>query len=523
MTRLILSLLLALAPVNCYAVTAAKEPPPSTEFGRDWHNSEDAEAAAALLPGVGFDALPDGTVIGGAAGASLTLRPGATGIGTLTIAGIDTDTGLVGASYLRVQSGGTPTLSLVGPTISGANLNGTLGSTTPSTVSATTVVASGNITGFGTITAVGGFVGAVPVASLNGGTGASNSTFWRGDGTWATPAGGLASADIDTSAELRTILTDEVGTGAAYFVGGALGTPASGTVTNLTGTASININGTVGATTPTTGAFTTVTASTPITDANVANALTIDGGTINNSAIGGGTPSTGIFTTLQTTSTITSLATVTIAPAANTSALVSTGYSLTGSNAQSLIDLAGTWNTSGTPTLIKASVTDTASNAASKMLELIVGGSTVFQVGKTGNATAVGTLGHVSGFETYNTTAAALARTVSQRENAIYSGAAAGLYMASDNVIEWTSGNGGGSDGANTGNSDTGLARAAAGVIAVTNGSTGGGAMQFTEMTSPSAPATNNIVFFAEDNGSGKTRLMARFPTGATQQVAIEP
>jgi len=43
--------------------------------------------------------------------------------------------------------------------------------------------------------------------------------------------------------------------------GGALGTPASGTVTNLTGTASININGTVGATTANTGAFTTVTAT----------------------------------------------------------------------------------------------------------------------------------------------------------------------------------------------------------------------------------------------------------------------
>jgi hypothetical protein len=39
---------------------------------------------------------------------------------------------------------------------------------------------------------------------------------------------------------------------------GPLGTPSSGTVTNLTGTASININGTVGATTATTGAFTTL-------------------------------------------------------------------------------------------------------------------------------------------------------------------------------------------------------------------------------------------------------------------------
>jgi hypothetical protein len=34
---------------------------------------------------------------------------------------------------------------------------------------------------------------------------------------------------------LRGVLSDEVGTGAAYFVGGALGTPASGTATNLTG------------------------------------------------------------------------------------------------------------------------------------------------------------------------------------------------------------------------------------------------------------------------------------------------
>ena len=41
----------------------------------------------------------------------------------------------------------------------------------------------------------------------------------------------------------------------------ALGTPASGIVTNLTGTASININGTVGATTPAAGAFTTLSAT----------------------------------------------------------------------------------------------------------------------------------------------------------------------------------------------------------------------------------------------------------------------
>jgi hypothetical protein len=51
-------------------------------------------------------------------------------------------------------------------------------------------------------------------------------------------------------------------TGVATLGNGAiLGTPASGTVTNLTGTASININGTVGATTASTGAFTTLSAT----------------------------------------------------------------------------------------------------------------------------------------------------------------------------------------------------------------------------------------------------------------------
>jgi hypothetical protein len=72
---------------------------------------------------------------------------------------------------------------------------------------------------------------------------------------------------VATSAQIAAAVTDETGTGALVFatsptlVTPALGTPASGVVTNLTGTASININGTVGATTASTGAFTTLAAS----------------------------------------------------------------------------------------------------------------------------------------------------------------------------------------------------------------------------------------------------------------------
>ncbi len=56
----------------------------------------------------------------------------------------------------------------------------------------------------------------------------------------ATGVSGLATGvatflAAPSSANLRAALTDEVGTGAAYFVGGALGTPASATLTNGTG------------------------------------------------------------------------------------------------------------------------------------------------------------------------------------------------------------------------------------------------------------------------------------------------
>ena len=78
-----------------------------------------------------------------------------------------------------------------------------------------------------------------------------------------------------TGTGVVTALGVNVGTaGSVVINGGALGTPSSGTVTNLTGTASININGTVGATTANTGAFTTLSTTdniTPLTAAKGVN------------------------------------------------------------------------------------------------------------------------------------------------------------------------------------------------------------------------------------------------------------
>ena len=69
-----------------------------------------------------------------------------------------------------------------------------------------------------------------------------------------------------------------------------------------------------------------------------------------------------------------------------------TGQSLTGTQATSLVDLNATWNTSGTPTAIKLNVVETGinSNAASKLMDLQVGGVSQFRVNKTGQGFLLG-------------------------------------------------------------------------------------------------------------------------------------
>ncbi len=144
--------------------------------------------------------------------------------------------------------------------------------TTPTTGTVTSVgqtftgglisVTGSPVTGSGTLAlTVAGTSGGVPYFS--------SASTWASSATLAANAlvigggAGVAPATTTTGTGVVTALGVNTGSAGAFVVnGGALGTPSSGTVTNLTGTASININGTVGATTPTTGSFTTVVAST---------------------------------------------------------------------------------------------------------------------------------------------------------------------------------------------------------------------------------------------------------------------
>lgn len=91
---------------------------------------------------------------------------------------------------------------------------------------------SGGGGGGGTIVGVNGTTNRITATGTTTRTLDISSTFEALLGKVASPLSQFAAT---SSAQLRGVLSDESGTGLAYFQGGALGTPASGTATNLTG------------------------------------------------------------------------------------------------------------------------------------------------------------------------------------------------------------------------------------------------------------------------------------------------
>jgi hypothetical protein len=258
-----------------------------------------------------------------------------------------------------------------------------------------------------------------------------------------------------------------------------------------------------------------------------------------------------------------------------------------------IYDLADVWADGATTfTAIKMDVTDTASAAASLLLDLQVGGSNRFSVRKDGRVTLVNgpyfIASGANGYTFSNSAGGLVFQAISFSGLTIPASAGVGfrwdsntgiLYEAANTLAQSNGTNAQtfnlyntytdasnyergfmryvsnafeiGHEAAGTGTTTRELRFVNGGAARLTINSSGhtvvalgrslflgnavswtqldnqmrlgGGALEMVEQTAPAAPAANGVRIYAEDDGAGKTRLMALFPTGAAQQIAIEP
>jgi hypothetical protein len=470
--------------------------------------------AAALLGATAFgQVVTDSTRTGFGGGGG--------GSGTVTSVSVTTSNGVSGTVANPTT---TPAIAL------------TLGAITPSTVTTGTVTATvmagtptytlTNGTGLPVGTGLSGLGSGIATA-LGVNTGSAGAPVING-GALGTPSSGTATNLTGTAASLTagsaTVLATPRAIAGHNFDGSAAITIACGDLSNGA-TGCSTATGTGGATIPLLNGANTWSGVQSINSGDLAlkgatsgtitlnaaatagsTTITLPGGTTDFSATGGTsqvvkqTSSGGAFTVGRLAcadlsdsgggcssaagatlgaNTFTRLQTITQGTA-NEGVVASTGYSLTGSNATNMLDLAGTLNTSGNPVGLKIAFTNTASGATTKFASFLAGASgttEVFSVDKAGALASASSI-----YSTVNTTAAMVGVAVSGQPTVGIgrNGSVGGLDLYGDTTaivnISASKGNlvstglWGWSSGAITASMDTGTSRDAAGVVQFNGG-----------------------------------------------------